>query len=160
GLNLALRVESDRGLLWLVRALEHAPPEADEDRESIRRLLDGWSGQLHALRRVWSHPGAVTAALFSSDGRIVLTSDDGGVAQLRETATGKPLGRAVRHLGDNHTVAFSPDGGVVVTISDRQTAQFWEVPAGKPLGEALPHAGTITALAFAPEGKKLVTGTS
>jgi WD40 repeat protein len=61
-----------------------------------------------------AHPNGATAADFSPDGRILLSSGTGGTARLWDMATGRELYR-FDHKENLYAVAFSPDGKTLVT---------------------------------------------
>jgi WD40 repeat protein len=104
------------------------------------------------------------AAAFHPDGQALLTVA-GGIAQLWEAGTWKPLGPpltpphqcssdpAFRPALPVRAVAFRPDGRAVLL-----GGQVWEVGTWKPLSPPLPHQGGINAVAFSPDGKVVLTG--
>jgi WD40 repeat protein len=86
------------------------------------------------------HQGAVTAAVFSPDGQVVLTGCDDGTARFWDTATGRPLTAPLRH-GPIKRVAYAPDGRTAMTITERGHLCCW--PAPPP-----PLQGTLQRLAL------------
>ena len=114
------------------------------------------------------HPGMVWVALFSPDGRTVLTGGVDGSAHLWEAATGKVIGKMIGHPGPVVAAAFRPDGQTVATgtmIPDAQkkhyvggSVRLWDVARCKPLGQIMPHAGPLRALTFSSDGRTLLTG--
>jgi WD40 repeat protein len=73
------------------------------------------------------HDGPVKAAIFSPDGRRVVTGSGDGTARVWETATGRPVGSPLQHQGGVYSVALSPDGQRVLTSSYDGTARVWQV---------------------------------
>src|SRR5262249_11350183 len=134
GLSLCEQGETNRGMLWLARALEIAIQAEDADLERIIRLnLGGWHTRARALRSVWQPPSAVRAVAFSPDGKTVLIGNTNSNAQLWDLATATPVGPPLKHAGAVVAVAFSGDGKMVVTGSNDRTARAWNVATGQPL---------------------------
>jgi WD40 repeat protein/serine/threonine protein kinase len=107
-----------------------------------------------ALETAWGRP-----AIFSPDGKTLLTNHQNHTAVLWEVATGKRLA-ALRHAGGVRSMAFSPDGKTVLTGSGDRTARLWEALTGRPSGEALRHQGEVTGVAWSPDGKTVLTAST
>jgi WD40 repeat protein/tRNA A-37 threonylcarbamoyl transferase component Bud32 len=157
GLGLCQQGQYAGGLLWLARALEAAPEEADDMRDSLRTLLGGWSAHLCPCRLVLDHPRTVKAADLSADGRLVATAS-GDTAQVWDAETGRPIGPPLRHAARIHAVALSPDGRFVLTGGDDHVARLWETPTGRSIGGPLAHSKQVEHVAFSPDGKVALTG--
>jgi WD40 repeat protein/Flp pilus assembly protein TadD len=145
------------GLLWMCKALEALPSRESELEKTIRINLAAWQTDLHSLKAVLSHQGAVSAVAFSSDGRTVCTVSK-WTAQLWSAATGKRLGEPIRHQGGVRAVAFSPDSQTVLTGSEDKTARLWSAATGKPISAPLQHSDKVHAVTFSPDGKTVLTG--
>jgi WD40 repeat protein/serine/threonine protein kinase len=157
-LSLCNQGEINRGLLWFVRSLEVAPPDATDLQYAIRANLAHWRPYLHALKECVEPGGTVAAVAFSPDGKTLLTGGSGKTARLWHTATGRALGPIFSHEHIISAVAFSPDGRMMLTGNWDGTARLWDVATGKALGAPLQHKGKVTAVAFAPTGKRVATG--
>jgi eukaryotic-like serine/threonine-protein kinase len=157
GLRLCEQGDIQRGMLWLARSLEIAPPQAEDLQRAIRANLEHWRNQLHALQNCLDHPAPVMAVAFSSDGKAVLTGSEDGIARLWDTATGRPLGPQFRHGKNISGVAFGPNGQTVVTAGLDGLVLQWDLHSGKRIGEPIRHNGVIGALALSPNGKRLAT---
>ena len=121
-------------------------------------------------------------AMFSRDGKNVLTSSRNGIVRIwdleRVPALSIPppspvderpvpaelvtikLGQG-RCFSDHYditpAIAISPDGKKIVTASDQDTAQVWDVESGKGLLDLVGHEDPVTEVAFSPDGTKIAT---
>ncbi len=74
-------------------------------------------------------------AVFSPDGKTLLTSSGHGMLRFWDGATGKPLGPAVgMDKIEECCFAFSPDGTLVVAGHEQGQAQLWEVASSRMFG--------------------------
>ena len=88
------------------------------------RIWDAETGRQVALLE--GHTGFVSSAVFSLDGRHVLTESAGDKSARIWDAT---TGRQVALLdGDVWSAVLSPDGKHVVTASGGGTATIWQLP--------------------------------
>ena len=150
-----------QGVLWLVRGLKSARLASDADLERAFRLnLSAWNLKLHPLRVRCEHPGMVHAAIYSPDGRTIALAGDDDTVQVRDAATGEPIGEPFRHPAKVGGLAFSPDGRTILTGSDDAVARLWDVETGKQVGPEFRHARTILGVAFSPDGRTVLTGST
>jgi WD40 repeat protein len=64
------------------------------------------------------HEEYVSSAVFSPDGKRVLTASVDNTARLWDAATGKQMGPDMRHEDAVTSAVFSPDGKRVLTASE------------------------------------------
>jgi eukaryotic-like serine/threonine-protein kinase len=99
-------------------------------------------------------------AIFSPNGKLVLTGGEDGTARLWDAATGAPRGEPLRHDGPVLSIAFSPDGQMIVTGSYDGTARMWDPATCRQRGPDLPHLGRVHAVAVRFDGRFVATGSS
>jgi WD40 repeat protein len=107
--------------------------------------------------------GHILTAVFSPDGRTVLTGHRDKRARLWEARTGNPVGRPFPTDGEVWAVAFSPDGSMALTASSEGTTQLWETATGKPVGAPLRQPSWsqwIWSATFSPDGRTILIGKS
>ncbi|HEX8090367.1 MAG TPA: hypothetical protein VF762_16020, partial [Blastocatellia bacterium] len=111
------------------------------------------------------HTAAARRAVFSPDGRLLVTSGEDGKIIVWDFARRTRLATLNGHLGWVGALAFSPDGKWLASGADGQTVIVWDAAT---LGEAaqLVHeptndpAPSIGGLAFSPDGRRLASSQS
>ena len=157
GLELAQRGDGDLGMLWMGEALRQAPPEEPAVARALRANLAAWEGASPILRAILEHRGRIWHAVFSRDGRAVLTGGLDATARLWDTATGRPIGPPLAHGDKVFSVAFSPDGRRAITGSFDHKARVWDPATGRPAGPTLDHGERVWAVAYAYGGRRVIT---
>jgi hypothetical protein len=158
------RVES--GLLWLLRAWEEAPEDEVALKQSLWRLLSGWSRELPAVPRVFlPDHGNVRVVTYSPDGKTfatagVVKNSVQGFVQRWDATTLKPVGEPLTFPRGVRLLVYSPDGKKLLVGVDFQ-ARLWDLETGKLVGEPFGHergreGGWVHAAAFSPDGRSVV----
>ena len=120
------------------------------------RLWDSKTGM--PILTLEGHSHFVTAAKFSSDGRILLTGSDDKTARLWEISTGRPIATLEGHEGVITDVALSSDNRYAVTGSGDKTARLWQTTTGRLIATLASHKAYVGVVAFSPDGRLVVTG--
>ncbi|NWF69328.1 MAG: protein kinase [Chloroflexi bacterium] len=107
--------------------------------------------------RLLPHDTTVYAAVFSPDGRYILTGDENGIAHLWDAQGGALLREFAGHTELIESVAFSPDGRYIATASEDGSARLWEVESGAEIRQFSGHEGGLSTVIFSPDGTRLVT---
>ncbi len=158
GQAICERGEIGHGLLWLARGLQSTRLAGDTELErAFRRNLSAWWDRLHPLRACFEHPGAIRAATYSPDGRIVAVGGDDATVQLHDARTGATLGRPLHHPARVNALAFRSDGLRLLTGCDDSIARIWDLRTVSVVGPELRHEGPVPAVAFSPDGRRIAT---
>jgi WD40 repeat protein len=93
---------------------------------------DGAAGA--TLEHEWlGHTGRVRSAVFSPDGRELVSASDDQSLRRWNPASGTPLGEPwLGHQGWVTDLVYSPDGNSVISGSDDGSLRLWE-PRGDPV---------------------------
>ena len=102
-----------------------------------------------------SHGGAHANAVFSPDGRLVLTSGEDGKARLFDARTGRLVHRLPHHSAVT-AVAFGRGGSLAGTAGADGTARIWQTASGRLL-RTLHHGSPVSSLSFSNSGDRVVT---
>lgn len=119
------------------------------------------SNEPRLLAVLRGHTAPVRSAVFSTDGRQLLSASWDGTARLWDAATGKQL-TSVAVPGDSkrglQTAALSPDGSRLVTAGEDGVARVWEASSGGLVATLSGHNAQIDAAAYSGDGQRIVTG--
>ncbi|REJ88130.1 MAG: hypothetical protein DWQ34_23190 [Planctomycetota bacterium] len=99
------------------------------------------------------HAGPVSAAQFTPDGRIVLSSGLDGTVRIWNAADGALLRTYDEHEGQVLCLAVSPDGRTIATGSRDNTIRLWDVFIPWPLEDRPGPEAPIRALEIAAGGE-------
>src|SRR2546425_9551545 len=106
------------------------------------------------------HTAAVRRAVFSPDGRRLVSASEDKQVIVWDFAKRERLATFNDHTDWVSAVAFSPDGKRFATASYDRTVIVWDALTLRKETVLLGHRDKITALAFSPDGKVLVSANS
>ena len=157
------RMAKDPSLAPLRRAKGVMAVAARRDR-LVAASFDGtasvWDrGRRHELVRL-RHGSPLHDAELGPDGRRVVTAAEDGTAIVWDSASGRPIGAALRHEDRIVRATFSADGTRIATASHDATARVWDSASGRPVTPPLRHEQLVTTVAFRSDGAFVVTASA
>jgi WD40 repeat protein len=96
-------------------------------------------------------------AVFSRDGRRIVTAGRDYTARVWDAGTGEPIASLEGHDGLVACANFSPDGELVVTASEDGKAMVWDAGSGKLLTVLSGHLSDVRWAEFSPDGTLILT---
>jgi WD40 repeat protein len=117
--------------LWKVpekRERENAEKSSDSEKTDNlgeEQVLD------NPLWVLSGHRGPVKSAVFSPDGRFVLTASDDRTARVWDVTTGREVSVLRGHRRGVLSATFSPDGSRMITSSDDGMTRIWDAAMGQ-----------------------------
>ena len=99
------------------------------------------------------HAMGVNSALFSPDGRFVLSGSADEIVILWDIASGKEIRRFLGHSDMVNSVVFSHDGRFALSGSNDNTLILWEVTSGREIRKIMGHSDIVTSVAFSADEK-------
>jgi WD40 repeat protein/energy-coupling factor transporter ATP-binding protein EcfA2 len=116
-----------------------------------------WDGGAVKTVLQLNHPDEVNSAVFSPDGKQILTGCNDKIARLWEVDTGKVIRQFSGHRGIVLNATFSPDGKKLATASEDKSAWIWDAATGNVIQKLIGHAGAVWTVGFSADGQRLVT---
>jgi len=126
------------------------------------------------LKEFTGHDGAVYAAAFSHDGRLIATGGYDKLVMIWDPETvnaidveklleGEPRPkpnylRLAGHDGPVRSVAFSPNDGLVASGGDDNAIRLWDIARGEVSQVLRGHGNAVRAVAFSPNGQFVLSG--
>jgi WD40 repeat protein len=112
--------------------------------------------------------GADRRAVYSPDGKRILSWSFDKTLRLWDAATGAAIGVPMRHEGAVGGALFAPDGYRILSwssdaytppdvwVSDK-TLRLWDAATGAAIGEPMRHEGGVNGAVYSPDGKRILS---
>jgi WD40 repeat protein len=126
---------------------------ASEDNGTII-ITDAEGNTLKTLSR---HTKSVTRALWSPDGKYIVSGSLDKTAIIWDADSGQVVRTLSGHTAGIYAVAWSPDGGRVATASADNTAILWDAQTGEKVGTLSGHSAPLNSVAWSPDGSRILT---
>jgi len=139
----------------LMAAIARAWPGPPNNYVGIWDMVKGEEIQHFSLPR--SGQQGFTAAIFSPDGKTLITAGPDQFARLWDIATGKEVRR--RDFGGSlWALALSPDGKTLAGMSDGKTVRLLDVDTGRDLLARIGHEFSVFWAGVTPDKTTAITG--
>ena len=89
----------------------------------------------------WNRPPL--GAVYSPDGKRILSWSPDKTLRLWDAATGAAIGEPLRHEGSVRGAIYSTDGKRILSWSEDKTLRLWDAKTGAAIGEPLPHEDRV-----------------
>lgn len=125
-----------------------------------------WTGLVQAAigsivsRSLRGHEGAVRRAMFSPDGRWIVSASGDGTVQLWELGNGTRQSILLRADQGAWSVAISPDSSKVLAASQSGVVYVLDLLTGKTLQQFQAHEADIFSAAYSPDGQCIATASA
>ncbi len=106
------------------------------------------------------HSGTITGAVFSPDGKTILSASFDHTLKLWDTATGREIKALRGHTRPVTSAAFSPDGKAILSASEDKTLKLWNTATGNEIRTLAGHMSAVNSPAFSPDGKTILSASS
>lgn len=124
--------------------------------------LKAWKGEPGPLRLLVGHKGPVRHAVYSPDGRWVLSCggwpEGDGTLRLWDATTGRLIRDVVTSQKQVFALAWAPDGRHAVIGLEDGAVQLWDVTVPRLVRDYKGHTEQVPFLSLSPDGKRLVSG--
>lgn len=125
---------------------------------AVFSMQDDWNSDEKIFRS--GHTAAVRRAVFSPDGKTMISVSEDLSVMVWDFATRKLLKTLSGHTGSVNSVAFSPDGKWFATGSSDKTVRVWDAEKLEKITDLTAHRSEVRAVAFSPNGKWLASSSS
>ena len=97
------------------------------------------------------------SAVFSSDGKQVLTAGRDGIARLWDVASGNVIREFPKVLMGLASAALSPDSKRVLVGETFGAMQLFDATSGRLVRRIMDRAGTVESIVFSADGQQALT---
>ncbi len=104
--------------------------------------------------------GLSDLTVFSPDGRLFASVEDGHIVQLHAKGSDRMVGEPMDHGAPVRSMAFSPNGRTLASGGDDNTVRLWDIATGRELRRLETNEPPVWSVALSEDGKTLVSGGS
>ncbi len=104
------------------------------------------------------HKYYINCAIFSPDGKYILTGSRDNTIKLWDFETTELLRTYIGHTREIKSVCFTPDGNNFLSCSFDKSIKYWSVYSILPIRTMEGHTSYITSIDVSPDGAYAVSG--
>ena len=109
------------------------------------------------LGEVMHHEGWINGAVFSRDGKKILSWSSDNTIRIWDVETRKQFGEPMYHSNIVRGAVFSADEKKILSWSDDKTVRLWDVETRKQIGEVMRHRGAVICAEFSADEKRILS---
>jgi serine/threonine protein kinase/WD40 repeat protein len=117
-----------------------------------------WLWEIETGKKLRKFPGGHWSAVFSPNGRRILSGDFARVLQVWDVQTGAEVFRLEGHSDTITEVAISPDGRRALSSSSDRTVRLWDLQTRKEVAPFKGHPEKVQCVAFSRDGLHALSG--
>jgi WD40 repeat protein len=99
----------------------------------------------------------ITSAVFSPDGRFILTASEDMTAKLWDAESACEIRTFSGHSESVNSAVFSPDGKRALTASNDKTVGLWDAETGETLRILQGHRYSVDSAVFSSDGERILS---
>ncbi len=99
------------------------------------------------------HTGTVNSAVYSPDGKKILSASSDGTVKEWDTATGQCLRTLEGHTDCVNSAVYSPDEEKILSASSDGTIKEWDSKQGQCIRTFQEHESTVNCTVYGPSNK-------
>ncbi|WP_461251973.1 WD40 repeat domain-containing protein, partial [Treponema sp. R8-4-B8] len=107
------------------------------------------------LRQLSGHNGYIHSAIFSPDGKRVISGSDDKTIKLWDAESGKEIRTISGHTDVVNSVTWNPDGRQIISSAKDKTTRIWDVETGKQI-RSITTKDNVNRVKMSPDGRRLL----
>jgi WD40 repeat protein len=125
-----------------------------------RYEIEIWNVETGLLERTFKDSGRAYEAMFSADGKRLVTVGFNTDIRIWDTSNWKTVGRLPLRTLSGRSLALSRDGKYIAAVNADNIVLVWDVLGSAPVKKLKGAVGRIWSLTFSIDGKSLYAGDS
>lgn len=130
-----------------------------ETETALYEAYDSLNTQYASIAHL-NHPNDVNSAMYSPDGKQIVTACSDGNCYLWSTASCKETGILIGHNEKINFADFSHNNKMIISASSDNTAIIWDAETKKPIFTLTGHLDEVLYAAFSLDDKYVATASA